>query len=233
MRAILWWPIDSSHKRACNAENVSIPIYLLTKLKPVHESRFMAWYQWLKNKPIKRITISYCRKRLTFAIFARKVHTFIVHPRRLSTKYILKVRNGYYFPLSFSFCKVRTTWWRYEMETFSVLLALCAGNSPVTGEFPSQRPMTRSFDVFFDLRLNKRWVNNREAGDLRRHRAHCNEDSPTACCIIPVMTYNWWSYWWLSARLQNLQCVSNADAAALHQAIDMSLQRTTLLYGAL
>ena len=42
------------------------------------------------------------------------------------------------------------------METFSVLLALCAGNSPVTGEFPAQRPVTRSFDVFFDLRLNKR-----------------------------------------------------------------------------
>ena len=43
------------------------------------------------------------------------------------------------------------------METFSALLALCVGNSPVTGEFPSQRPVTRSFDVFFDLRLNKRW----------------------------------------------------------------------------
>ena len=38
----------------------------------------------------------------------------------------------------------------------SALLALCAGNSPVTGEFPTQRPVTRSFDVFFDLRLNKR-----------------------------------------------------------------------------
>ena len=30
-----------------------------------------------------------------------------------------------------------------------------AGNSPVTGEFPAQRPVTRSFDVFFDLCLNK------------------------------------------------------------------------------
>ena len=47
-------------------------------------------------------------------------------------------------------------WWRHQMETFSALLALCVGNSPVTGEFPSQRPVTRSFDVFFDLRLNKR-----------------------------------------------------------------------------
>ena len=56
------------------------------------------------------------------------------------------------------------------METFSALLAFCAGNSPVTGEVPTQRPVTRSFDVFFDLRLNK--VNYRGAGDLRRHRVH-------------------------------------------------------------
>ena len=45
------------------------------------------------------------------------------------------------------------SWWRYQMETFSALLALCAGNSPVTGEFPSQRPVRWSFDVFFDLHL--------------------------------------------------------------------------------
>ena len=38
---------------------------------------------------------------------------------------------------------------------FSALLAFCAENSPVTGEFPAQRPVTRSFDVFFDLRLNQ------------------------------------------------------------------------------
>ena len=43
------------------------------------------------------------------------------------------------------------------VETFSTLLALCAGNSPVSGEFPTQRPVTRNFDVFFDLRLNK-WL---------------------------------------------------------------------------
>ena len=42
------------------------------------------------------------------------------------------------------------------METFSALLAICAGNLPVTVEFPAQRPVTRSFEVFFDLCLNKR-----------------------------------------------------------------------------
>ena len=42
------------------------------------------------------------------------------------------------------------------METFAALLAICAGNSPVPGEFPKQRPVTRSYDVYFDLRSNKR-----------------------------------------------------------------------------
>ena len=60
------------------------------------------------------------------------------------------------------------------MEAFYALLALCAGNLPVNGEFPSQRPVTRSFDVFmFPLICTwaNTWVNNRDAGDFRRHRA--------------------------------------------------------------
>ena len=52
------------------------------------------------------------------------------------------------------------------METFSALLAVCTGNSPVTGEFPTQRPVMRSFDVFFDLRWINGWVNNRKVGDF-------------------------------------------------------------------
>ena len=58
------------------------------------------------------------------------------------------------------------------METFSESLVLCEGDPPITGGFPSQRPVTRSFDVFFDLRLNKRLSNNQDAGDLRCQRAH-------------------------------------------------------------
>ena len=56
------------------------------------------------------------------------------------------------------------------METLSALLAICAGNSPVTGEFPAQRPVTRSFDVLIYIWING-WINSREAGDLR-YRAH-------------------------------------------------------------
>ena len=55
-----------------------------------------------------------------------------------------------------SFFQSVRTWWRHQMETFSALLTICAGNSSVPGEFPAQRPVTRSFDVFFDLCLNIR-----------------------------------------------------------------------------
>ena len=56
------------------------------------------------------------------------------------------------------FAVVESSWWRHQMETFSALLAICMGNSPVSGEFHAQRSVTRSFDVFFDLRLNKRLI---------------------------------------------------------------------------
>ena len=73
--------------------------------------------------------------------------------------------------------EVSTSWWRHQMETFSALLALCAGNSPATGEFPAKRPVTRSFYFFIDLRLNKRlskqqwdWWFEKPSRSLWRHR---------------------------------------------------------------
>ena len=70
------------------------------------------------------------------------------------------------------------------METFSALLAICAGIH--RGEFPAQRPVTRSFDVFYDMRPNKRLRNNREAGDLRRH--HPSYD-------VIVMLWRFFCHW--------------------------------------
>ena len=61
------------------------------------------------------------------------------------------------------------------------------GNSPVTGEFPSQRPVTRSFDVCFDLRLNKRLSKHRDATDLRCHHAHYD-----VTVIWRELTVWWW-----------------------------------------
>ena len=78
--------------------------------------------------------------------------------------------------------KVPCPWWRHQMKTFSALLAICAGNSPVPGEFPTQRPVTRSFDVYFDLRPNKRlskqslgWWFEMLSPPLWRHRNAVNK----------------------------------------------------------
>ena len=70
------------------------------------------------------------------------------------------------------------------METFFALLALCAGNSPVPGEFLSQRPVTRSLAIFFDQRLNKQLSKEQDAGDWRRHRAHY--DDIVMSCVLDM-----------------------------------------------
>ena len=65
---------------------------------------------------------------------------------------------------------------------FRVTGPLC-GEFTGPGEFPAQRPVTRSFDVFFDLRPNKRLSYNREASDLRRYHGHYD-----------VIVMNRWSF---------------------------------------
>ena len=91
------------------------------------------------------------------------------------------------------------------METFSALLAFCSGNPPVSGEFPAQRPVTRSFDVFFDLHQIKGWVNTREAGELRRHLAHydagttnpaqCTQEIEHVGYSHPITAASYWTPW--------------------------------------
>ena len=79
------------------------------------------------------------------------------------------------------------------METFSALQAICAGNSPVPGELPAQRPVTRSFDVFFDLHPNKRlskqwwgWWFETLSHPLWRHRNGLMQS--TVCKAVNVFT---------------------------------------------
>ena len=80
------------------------------------------------------------------------------------------------------------SWWSHQMETFPALLAICAENSPVIGEFPAQRPVTQSFDAFYELRLNTRlskqwwgWWFETPSCPLRRH---CNNP-----CVLELFYY--------------------------------------------
>ena len=96
---------------------------------------------------------------------------------------------------------INRTWWRHQMETFSALLALCAGNSPASGEFPTQRSVTRGFDVFLHMCLNKRlrkqswgWWFETLSRPLRRH---CNDMTCLSVhdetCISWMIFINTWA----------------------------------------
>ena len=79
-----------------------------------------------------------------------------------------------YFDLS---TKMIQTSWRHQMETFSALLAICAGNSPIPGECPAQRLVMRSFDIFSDFRLSKQswgWLFETLSGPLWCHCYGCH-----------------------------------------------------------
>ena len=75
-----------------------------------------------------------------------------------------------------SFCLAytnsRVSWWRHQMETFSALLTICAGNSPVPVNSPHKGQWRGALVFSLICVWINGWVNNREAGDLRRYRAH-------------------------------------------------------------
>ena len=86
------------------------------------------------------------------------------------------------------------------METCSALLAFCAGNSPVvTSEFSAQRPVTRSFVVFFDLHRNK-WLSK----------------PVTWNAIVLIMTSLWWMDLMHPWRIDNVVTVIQNNTKRVH-----------------
>ena len=138
-----WW--------ACWAEQLTGPWIKLSKFSRIFLSSWMKIQQfwafhpkcgemWSKGLIENKFRVlAWCRQNWNpYRIFASLLW-------RMGCSYLIK-----------TVILSAISWWRHQMETFSALLAICAGNSPVSGEFPAQRPVTRSFDVFFDLRLNER-----------------------------------------------------------------------------
>ena len=106
------------------------------------------------------------------------------------------------------------------METFSALLAIGAGNSAVPGKFPTQRPVTRSFDVFFDVRRNKQlskqswgWWFETLSPSLWRHRnvqhQHQHHRHRTSSCDYIWIFLDFmmiFSCWWFILTSIRLDC---------------------------
>ena len=80
------------------------------------------------------------------------------------------------------------TWWRHQIETFSALLALCAGNSPVPVNSPHKGQWRGALMFSLICALINNWVNNPKAGDLRRRRGHCDVNVMKSCWPIVEMS---------------------------------------------
>ena len=139
------------------------------------------------------------------------MHTYItystmMHMHTVSEFYLLWSSCGifYSYPSLFahviltdiSKCTMSTTlsakynqiWWLHQMETFSALLAHCEGNPCDTTGFPSQKPVTRSLDIFLDVRLKKKTVGQTVElaviwGAVTSMWRHCNELTENTFCV--------------------------------------------------
>ena len=120
------------------------------------------------------------------------------------------------------------------METFSALPALCAGNSPVPVSSPHKGQWRGALMSSLICAWINDWVNNREAGDLRRHRGHY--DVNVMSVEMPVITATVTSHWMsllarqiyvdFCARSRSLWWRHNGcDSVSNHQPRDCLLNR--------
>ena len=156
-----WWFETSSCPLWCHRNDLPC----LSKIHQLNIKNLGLIHICDKNENYSSFISQRWQDRLAKRVFFSKVHSFDVIRW---DKFLRLVQWRY--PCA--------SWWRHEMETFSASLAICAGNSPASGEFPAQRPVTRSFDVFFHLCLNKRlrkqsggWWFEMQSRPLWRH---CN-----------------------------------------------------------
>ena len=95
-----------------------------------------------------------------------------------------------YIGKTFDRLRLVVTWWRHQMETFSALLALCTGNSPVPVISPHKGQRREALGFCLICAWTDGWVNNRDAGDLRHYRAHY--DVTVMQLIISILGVSDW-----------------------------------------
>ena len=162
---------------------------------------------------------AYQRKHQSSAslAFVRRIQGGPPNPESASIGRNLGWRNSpHKWPVTRGKCfHLMTSSWlrRHQMEIFSALLDLCAGNLPIIGVFPTQRPVRRSFDVLTDVCLNTRrktsyrqWRQNAAGDSVITHtdRSRYNTVQYNTIWLYKYMAYfaTWTSYGCLILDLQ-------------------------------
>ena len=161
-----------------------------------------------KSHHYKTTIVSYIRTTRCIAFVSGVLISLFLHYFQVTTQ--VKNNSHWHFPrpLKQIWCLTQgqvygspwgcrligISWWRHQMEKKIRLTGLCAGNSPVTGEFPAQRPVTHSFDVFFGLRLSqqlsKHWRHWWFEMPPRSLWRHCNDTCLARLWIVIVLKFN-------------------------------------------
>ena len=116
---------------------------------------------------------------------------FILEIPIQTNQYFLSENKSWINCTRMAVCRALMNMMTSSKGTFSELLAICAGKSPVPGEFPGQWRGASMFSLIC-VWING-WVNNREAGDLRRYRAHYDVTVMVWCrLILPMSFRNTW-----------------------------------------
>ena len=131
----------------------SMQLYLLIYLRGIQVRKLHAyilneslgstgWFQFSLG--------TYCNHLIQLTMIYGPLNKKNIAGKRVFSNYACKQQPLY------TMWFTRLSWWRHQMETFFRITGPLCGEFPGPGEFPTQRPVTRSFDVFFDLRLDKR-----------------------------------------------------------------------------
>ena len=149
----------------------------------------------LKNMPCRRMTSFSWDRKHSLVMTCRAI--FMCYSNLSNICKICLIENW----LLHTKRLFQDTWWRHQMEIFSAILVPCEWNPQVTGGFPSQRPVKRSFDVLFDLRLNKQlskqsrcWKFETPWRSLWRHSNDMNFTVPQCTKKFTINSIAIWIY---------------------------------------
>ena len=127
------------------------------------------------------------------------------------------------------------TWWRRQMETFSALLAICAGNSPVPVNSPHKGQWRGALMFSLICVWINGWINNHEVGDLRRYRVHydvivmlfafCIPLTEISHCRTLVLSFVNMSYWLVEQTIVSMLLMLCSNQVSAIHGLD-----TTLVY---
>ena len=141
---------------------------LRKELKILQTSLIVHVNHWIRNNDLAR---PLCFDHQTW-IISRRLRFFWTNGLQMKEEFVGSAINYAWITayLMAGFITQRAdSWWRHQMETFPCYWPF------VRGIHRSQRPVTRSFDVSLICSWINSWVNSRDAGDLRRHRAHYDD----------------------------------------------------------